>query len=205
MYEIINRNIDRILDNVDEDLDIRIYLTLLNRFRNVDVTRDTEFQNKYCRYWSLFGAGLSQNFRAEYFKLMERLKRRPLPSIGEVTRILYEVPSNSSGRKALQFSFASKLLHTLDPHRPIYDSHVATFYRFSVPNPTKSFEDRLQGFLGFYDFLMVEYKKVLTTQVLMQPIARFRHQFSVSDEYTDEKIVDTLIWRAMDLRKKGVL
>jgi hypothetical protein len=205
MYGIINRNIDRILGSVDEDLDIRTYLTLLDRSRNVDVTRDTEFQNKYCRYWRLFGAGLSQDFRSAYFELMEGLRGRALPSIREVTRILYEVPSNRSGRKTLQFSFASKLLHTLDPHRPIYDSMVATFYRFSVPNPTKSFEGRLQVFLSFYDFLTVEYKKVVTTQVLEQPIASFRHQFSVSAEYTDEKVVDTLIWRAMDLQKNGVL
>lgn len=205
MYEIISRNIERILGNIDEDLDIRTYLTLLNRFRNVDVTCDTEFQNNYCRYWRLFGAGLSQEFRTAYFELMERLRGGPLPSIEEVTRILYEVPSNSSGRKRLQFSFASKLLHTLDPHRPIYDSMVATFYRFSVPNPIKSFEEKLQGFLGFYNFLTVEYNRVLTTQTLAQPIARFRNRFSVSDEYTDEKVIDTLIWRAMDLRRKGVL
>jgi hypothetical protein len=204
-YEIINRNIDLILDNVDENLDVRPYLTLLRTFRNVDITRDTEFQKKYCSYWRLFGAGLSQDFRSAYFDLMEGLKGRALQSIGEVTRILSKVPSNSSGRRTLQFSFASKLLHTLDPHRPIHDSMVASFYRFSVPNPTKSLESRLHVFLSFYDFLVVEYKKVLTTQLLEQPIAIFRNHFSVSDEYTDEKIVDTLIWRAMDLQKKGIL
>jgi len=205
MYEIINRNIERILDNINEDLDIHTYLSLLNRFRNVDATRDTEFQDDYCRYWRLFRAGLSQDFRKAYFELMERLRGVLLPSIEEVTRILYEVPSNSSGRKTLQFSFASKLLHTLDPHRPIYDRMVANFYRFSVPNPIKSFEERLQGFLGFYNFLTVEYNRVLTTQALAHPIARFRNQFSVSDDYTDEKVIDTLIWRAMGLREKGLL
>ncbi len=203
-YEIINRNIDLILGNIDEDLDIRTYLTLLSRFRNVDVTWDTEFQKKYCRYWRLFGAGLSQDFRSAYFELMEGSKGRALPSIRELTRILSTVPSNSLGRRTLQFSFASKLLHTLDPHRPIYDSMVATFYRFSVPNPTKSFEGRLQSFLSFYDFLVAEYKQVLTNRLLEQPIAIFRNHFSGSDEYTDEKIVDTLIWRLVDLKKNGL-
>jgi hypothetical protein len=205
MYRIINQNIDLILGRVDEDFDIRTYLTLLNRFRNVNVARDTAFQSKYCRYWRLFGAGLSQNFRSAYFELMEGLRGRPIPSIGEVTRILYDVPSNKNGRKTLQFSFASKLLHTLYPHRPIYDSMVATFYRFSVPVPNKSFEVRLQSFLSFYGFLVIEYKKVLSNGSIQQPIAHFRHQFSVPDEYTDEKIIDTLVWCAMDLRKKGFL
>ena len=204
-YEIINRNIDLILGNKDEDVDIRTYLTLLSRFCNVDVTRDTEFQKKYCRYWRLFGAGLSQDFRLAYFELMEGLKGRALLSIRKVTLILSKVPSNSSGRRTLQFSFASKLLHMLDPHRPIYDSIVATFYRFSVPSLTKSFEGRLQVFLSFYDFLVAEYKMVITTRLLEKPIAIFRNHFSVSDEYTDQKIVDTLIWRVMDLQKKGIL
>jgi hypothetical protein len=204
-YEIINRNIDLILDNMDENLDIRTYLTLLSRSRNVDVTRDTEFQNKYCRYWRLFGAGLSQDFRSAYFELMEGFKGRVLASIREVSLILSKVPSNSIGKRTLQFSFASKLLHTLDPHRPIYDSMVATFYRFTVPNPTKSLEGRLQVFLSFYDFLTAEYKKVLTNRLLGQSIAIFRNHFSLSDEYTDERIVDTLIWRIMDLQKKGIL
>ncbi len=205
MYEIINRNMDLILRNVDEELDIRVCLRLLNRIRSVDVTRDSGFQNDYCRYWRLFGAGLGQDFRGAYFELMQRSRRNPLLSIGELIRILYEVPVNSSGKKALQFSFASKLLHTLDPHRPIYDSMIATFYCFRVPNPTKSFESRLQDFLNFYEFLTDEYKKVLATQVLTQPITRFRDQFSVSDDYTDEKIIDTLIWRTMDLQKKRAL
>lgn len=204
-YEIINCKIDLIMSNIDKDLDIRTYLNLLSRFRKNDVTRDTEFQNKYCRYWRLFGAGLSQDFRSEYFQLMEGLKGRALPSIREVTLNLFKVPSNSSGRKTLQFSFASKLLHTLDSHRPIYDSMVARFYGFSSPNPNNSFENRLQAFLSFYDFLVAEYNKVLTNRLLEQPITIFRNHFSVLDEYTDEKIVDTLIWRAMDLQKKGGL
>jgi hypothetical protein len=205
MYTIINQNIDRILDSVDEGLDIRTYLTLMSGFRNVNVVQDIEFQGKYCKYWRLYGAGLSQSFRASYFELMEGLRGRPIPTIGEVTRILYEVPSNKSGRKTVQFSFASKLLHTLDPHQPIYDSMVATFYRFSAPGPTKNFEDRLRSFLSFHDFLCTEYKNVLSNGLLQQSITRFRHQFSVPNEYTDEKIIDTLIWRVMDLRKKGVL
>ena len=205
MYNIINQNIDRILRSVDEGLDIRTYFALMSRFRNVNVVQDTEFQGKYCKYWRLYGAGLSQSFRASYFELMEGLRGGPIPNIGEVTRILHEVPSNKSGRKTLQFSFASKLLHTLDPHQPIYDSMVATFCRFSVPDPTKTFEARLRSFLAFYDLLSTGYKKILANGLLQQSITRFRHQFSVPNEYTDEKIIDTLIWRVTDLRKKGVL
>jgi hypothetical protein len=205
MYGIINNNVDQILDSVDEDLDIHTYLTLLGIFRNVNVALDTEFQSKYCRYWRLFGAGLSQNFRSAYFGLLESLRGRPIPSIGEVTRILYEVPSNRKGRKTLQFSFASKLIHTLDPHRPIYDSMVASFYRFTIPVSTKSFELRLQSFLDFYNFLITEYKRVLSDGSIQHPVTYFRRRFSLPGEYTEEKIIDTLSWRAIDLRKKRLL
>ena len=116
---MINGNIERILKSIDEGPDIHTYLSLMNRFWTLNVVQDTEFQSRYCAYWRLYGAGLSQSFRSSYFQLMERLRGSPVPHIGEVTRLLYEIPSNKSGRKTLQFSFASKLLHTHDPHKPI--------------------------------------------------------------------------------------
>lgn len=81
MYEIINHNIGCILGNIDKDLDLRTYLTLLDRFSGVDVTCNTEFQKDYCLIWRLFGAGFSQDFRSGDFELMERLKGDSLLSI----------------------------------------------------------------------------------------------------------------------------
>jgi class 3 adenylate cyclase len=57
----------------------------------------------------------------------------------------------------------------------------------------------------FHDELVIEYEKVFSGGSIQQPIAHFRHRFSVPDEYTDEKIIDTLIWRAMELQRKGLL
>ena len=39
----------------------------------------------------------------------------------EVLQALYRIPTQGNGRRSLQLSFASKLMHTLDPHRPMYD------------------------------------------------------------------------------------
>lgn len=205
MYRIITQNIDRILDNIDEELDIRIYLSLLNRVHNIDVTQDKDFQNNYCRYWRLYGAGLSQEFRSAYFQLMEKYKDKNPLDIKEITRTLYDIPSNKKGKKTLQFSFASKLIHTLEPHRPIYDNMVATFYRFSVPNHTKSYGLRILCYLNFYDSLIKEYESVLTNGLLSQSIESFKHKFSISDAYTNEKVIDTLIWRSMDLKQKDII
>ena len=205
MYTVINQNIDRILDHIDEKLDIHTYLFLLNRVRKIDVTLDFDFQKEYCRYWRLFGAGLGHEFRSAYFELMERLKGESDHDIAEVTRILYEIPTNIKGKKTLQFSFSSKLLHSLDPHKPIYDKMVAGFYNFPVPNHTKSYQDRLQSFLSFYNSLFAEYTNVLNKGSISQVMERFRCRFSIPAIYTDEKIIDTLIWRATDLRNKGII
>ncbi len=205
MYTIINQNIDRILDHIDEKLDIRTYLFLLNRVRKTDVTRDLNFQKEYCRYWRLHGAGLDKEFLSVYFELMEKTKDTVNSDIAEITRKLYEIPTNIKGKKTLQFSFSSKLLHSLDPHKPIYDKMVAGFYNFPVPNHAKSYEDRLQSFLSFYNSLFAEYMNVLNKGLLSQAMEGFKRRFSIPATYTDEKIVDTLIWRAMDLRNKGII
>jgi hypothetical protein len=205
MYNIINQNIDRIVHSVDEGLDVSIYLSLMSRFRNVNVVQDTEFQAKYCKYWRLYGAGLSQDFRASYFELMEVLRGRPTPTIVEVIRPLYEVPTDNSGRKTLQFSFASKLLHTLDPHKPIYDSMVANFFFLPTPVPNENLEVRLQSLLTSYSFLCTEYERILHLGLLQPSITRFRQEFQVPAAYTDEKVIDTLIWRFVNLLKSGAI
>jgi len=205
MYTAINQNIERIIASVDRKLDIDTYLDLLRRFGRVDVAQDPKFQSAYKIYWGLTTARLSKAFCAAYFELMEGLKGKPAPYIREVVLHLYQISTHKSGKKSLQFSFASKLIHTIQPHRPIYDSMVVSFYRFKVPNPTKSFDARLRSLLSSYDFLCTEYENVLRDGLLQQSITRFRHEFSVPDEYTDEKIIDTLIWRITNLRKKGAL
>lgn len=205
MYTLINQNIDLVLSTLDYRLDIVTYLGLIRRFDQSDISHDPVFHLDYRRYWRLNAARLSKSFCLAYFDLMERLRTNQNMDTEAVARILYRLPTHENGRQSLQFSFASKLVHTLDRHRPIYDSMVADFFFFRPPDPNRELDFRLRSLSTFYNFLCSEYHRVLEHGFLEPSILRFRQIQGVDDAYTDVKIIDTLIWRFVTLLRNGAL
>jgi len=205
MYNLINQNIDLILAAVDRYLDIDTYLSLMRRFNQGDIRHDALFHLDYRRYWRLNAARLSEGFCLAYFDLMEGLRTNHNMDTKAVARHLYQLPTHESGRQSLQFSFASKLIHTLDPHKPIYDSMISDFFFFSPPDPNKELDFRLRSLSTFYAFLCNEYHRILEHDLLEPSILRFRQIPGVDDTYTNEKIIDTLIWRFVTLLRNGAL
>jgi hypothetical protein len=205
MYSLINRHIDLVLSNVNRDLDIDTYLYLMGTFAKINVAQDEVFQLKYRTYWGLNAARLSHDFCLAYFDLMECLRGNNNFDIEVVSRQLYETPTHKNGRQSLQFSFASKLVHTLEPKKPIYDSRVADFFFFPPLDPTKELDIKLQALLPFYRFLCLEYERVLTKGLLEPSITKFRSTYELDRTYTDEKIIDTLIWRFVTLLRSTAL
>jgi hypothetical protein len=205
MYSLVNRSINLILETLDHRLAIEVYLNLMRRFNQVNVRTDVVFQLDFRSYWRLNAARLSDEFCSAYFDLMESLKTNQNVEIEDVVRRLYQVPTHENGRQSIQFSFASKLIHTLDPHRPIYDSFVADFFFFRPPDSNKEIDFRLSSFLTFYRFLCHEYERVLEQGLLQPSILRFREIPGVDNTYTDQKIIDTLIWQFVSLLRSGAL
>src|SRR5471030_2510640 len=153
MYDLISRNFAQLLRTIDR-ADIDQYLWMIRELPNRDVTRDGEYQKEYCSYWRLNGAGLGQGFRNQYFLLLEQAKHSPgHPAVDWVARKLYEHPVNSTEKKALQFSFASKLVHMINTRLPVYDRMVETFY-FLPRSYTGKPENKLENLLVSYWFLV---------------------------------------------------
>ncbi len=205
MYTLINQNINLVLATLDYRLDIDTYLNLIRRFNQGDISHDPIFHLDYRRYWRLNAARLSETFCLAYFDLMQRLRTDQNMDTEAVARHLYQLPTHKNGRQSLQFSFASKLVHTLDPHKPIYDSMIADFFFFRPPDPNIELDFRLQSLSTFYAFLCNEYHRVLEHDLLEASILRFKQIRGVDDTYTDEKIIDTLIWRFVTLLRNGAL
>ena len=61
---------------------------------------------------------VSYRYRDAFFVLFEHIKSTPDISFEEVSAQLYQVDSKH------EFSFITKMLHTINPTRPIYDSQV---------------------------------------------------------------------------------
>jgi hypothetical protein len=209
MYRLINENIDLILGRPLLARDVKDYIRLMQMFREADVSVDESFHFAYRQYWKMNAARLDNGFYSHYFSMMQRLRSNGTVSVDSVSEELYR----HRPQKGIQFSFASKLVHMIDPHKPIFDSFVATFYFFTPPTkPTRKhdepeaayikrdLEKRVPALRGFYDFLEREFTRILGDGLLRDAIGKFRkaHPHCTEDVYTNQKIIDALIWHFVD-------
>jgi len=106
---------------------VDVYLFLKDEYKKGNIKDNTVFQFVFRSYYRLDNAGLTDEFKKRYFELLAD-KQTDLKTI---LWDLYEFPTRRN-LKAVQFSFATKLLHTLDNNKPIFDAEVARVIHESV-------------------------------------------------------------------------
>jgi len=191
MYHLMNRNGAVLIRAIDGLGDISAYGSLRDSLRSADVATDFEFQRTYRNYWRMNVGRFKPAFYARYFELMSDCQRSGSADLKEVLRSFSELGAESRG---LQFSFATKLVHMVDPRVPVYDNFIAAFY-FFVPLGSKvSHEERVDHLVEFHEFLTVEYARIIQKGLLSKAISEFREGRSINSEIPDERVIDWLIW-----------
>lgn len=204
MYHVINAHIPQVLNAIRDEQDVRPYIWLKKKFPIVNVRVNAEFQAKFRRYWR---PRVSNAFLGSYFSLLEKYKYEDRDDINikAVVFELYKIPTHSNGKQTVQFSMASKFVHTLRSHSPVYDSNVDAFYFFPPGPQNEHGKEKIQRLLLAYQFLVREYERILNRGLLSQAISEFRERFDPNLVFTDEKVIDILIWRFVTLLQKGGL
>ena len=203
VYRLMNDHRDEVIAELNRISDVPRYLELRRKMREVNVAIDTDFQQLYRDYWRMSLSRLGTPFYTRYFAHMEELKTRDTSPDEAAIRDIAML-SDTPERSSLQFSFATKLLNTLDSREPVYDTHVTAFYFFVPPASDRHFETRLDALLEFYAFLRGEYARVIEEDLLGPAIRRFREQLGIDAALRDERIVDLLIWGFVSLMRRNV-
>lgn len=180
-----------------ESLDV--YLFLREQFKNGSILTNYLFQFVYRSFYRLDNAGLTPEFKSEYFRLMEDCRSSNCLDLGSLSKKLYEIP-NRKGQNSLQFSFITKLANTIDDDYPIYDSEVSKIFCFRPPysDKKKSVDDRLIIFLQFYDDFKKYYHELLNSNSCAPIFASF-HETYPDDKYSRIprlKVLDFFFWAA---------
>lgn len=197
MYHLINKHIQAVLRSIP-----RNHVTEYDWLRqNLNLCGTPPYQTRYKNYWRLNAARLSANFCNVYFQALQAAKTK-CPEAGRLTQRLYATPTHENGRQGLQFSFATKLVHMVDPTTPIYDSLIAGFYFWQEPSRKLSVAQRVAEFTKFHVFLTNEYRRILRQNLLSTSIQNFRNHFSPR-HFTDEKVIDSLLWAYVALLRNG--
>lgn len=202
MYRLINQHADTILRelNCRDPNHVGDYDWLRE---NINAVGTGIYQQRYKRFWAMNAAQLSPDFDVCYFQALSEA-RAQVPPLDVLSTRLHDASARHDGQKSLQFSFATKLLHMVNPRSPIYDSKVTRFY-FYTPPPTKlPLPERIAALNRFYTFLNQEYARVLTDGLLANSIRLFQDRFKPRT-FSDEKVIDSLIWAFIILLDEGGL
>jgi hypothetical protein len=191
MYQVVNQYAKEILDAISVKHDLEPYVWLTNGLHRMNVSSDTEYQRQYRQFWQLNPARLRPNYLEAYFKQLQRLKSKRLSevNVNSVARLLLKVPTHGTSLRRLQFSFASKLVHMINPDKPVYDSMVERFYILPSASRIHDVSQRLARLQGSYDFLCRVYARIVRDDALGPAVRAFRARFKMAASFS------TVVWK----------
>ena len=161
------------------------YLHLMGWVQNSDVSKDTEFQRKYKGFYRV---RRNDDWCQPYFSYMERSKGK-LFSFEDILKHMFE----ATGK--VEASFSSKLLATLHPDMPVWDSYVLS--QLDLPQPTKGQQNKhnqLRQTISTYDQLTDWYEKYIGTQNAWSIMKVFDETFPYAKHITVVKKIDCVLW-----------
>lgn len=181
--ELIHKNRDIILSQLDTNT-LSVYHWLQDNLRTRNVAIDQEYRKRYGHYYGM--RFVSNEYRERYFQMMEDLKNIPGVSFREISQQLYLVDQKH------EFSFISKLLHTIDPSCPIYDSRVARVLGITR-YPKNDFQKVLKRDEGILDKLRNVYHQLETDSRLTELLIQI-DQRTPDKPMSIEKKLDFILW-----------
>lgn len=175
---------------------VEVYRFLSDEFARGPVLENCVFQFAYRSFYRLDNAGLTPDFKREYFVLLEEARGLREVDLPGLTRKLFAIP-NRKGHASLQFSFVSKLANTVNSQYPIYDAEVASVFSFRAPYNYKTFDVRLTEYMAFYNKLRGIYAEIIGRDILQKPRQMFRDIYAAPPERIPEiKVLDFIFWSA---------
>lgn len=181
--ELIHKNRDVILSQLDTNT-LSVYHWLQDNLHTRNVAIDQEYRKRYGHYYGM--RFVSNEYRERYFQMMEDLKNIPGVSFREISQQLYLVDQKH------EFSFISKLLHTIDPSCPIYDSRVARVLGITR-YPKNDFQKVLKRDEGILDKLRNVYHQLETDSRLTELLIQI-DQRTPDKPMSIEKKLDFILW-----------
>ena len=168
--------------------DLGRYSVIINECRCTDVSGDDSFQRKFTYFYRLRRNG---TWRQVYYRLFEDYKENGSATFESILRSIYE----RTGR--IEASFASKMLATLKPEMPIWDSIVLSKLDLK-PCMSQDKEKRLQKTVEIYNSIVAWYDDFNRSPDAQRFVQEFDRAFPEFISFSKMKKIDFLIWGSGD-------
>jgi hypothetical protein len=164
------------------------YLKIMSLVKMVDVSKEKEFQRAFNGFYRV--RQRPQSFYDTFYSFMEENKESA-PSFEKTLKYIHK----ELGR--IEPSFSSKLVATINPNLPIWDSVVLN--NLQLKPPAYHRKDRIEETIVLYERIVEWYKDYLIDEEGQKIIELFDKEYP-NTGITDIKKIDFVIWQIRDNR-----
>ncbi len=156
----------------------------MDLLENVDVSQDRDFQRQFNAFYRV--RQRPKEWYREYFSYLERNKEGK-PTFDTVLDHFF----TTLGR--YEPSFSSKLVATLDPYQPVWDSFVLTHTGLTAPSYKAI--DRTVAAKTVYRSIQDWYRKYMDSEEGKSVVSVFNRLVQEHKRITDLKKIDFVLWQ----------
>lgn len=186
LVERICMNKAAILEKISVSM-LEKYCWLEENLNKYDLSTNTEYQRRFAHYYRM--RFVSKEYRRAFFNLFEQIKNDQSASFEEIARELYLVDEKH------EFSFITKMLHTIDTSRPIFDSQVNAALKLRTYQP--DFEKRLKKDKEILDIISDQYRVLMASPEVIELQEEIDSKISPK-AISSEKKLDFILWALGD-------
>lgn len=158
------------------------YQFLTEQLNKTDISTDENFQRVFNGFYIV---RRNQTWRKVYYDYFEYVKNKK-PTFASILTYLYEKTGN------IEPSFASKMLATIIPEKPIWDHYVIQNLNLKLVGATK--REKLENAMAIYSDIEKWYEDFLQTDEAKECIEVFDRMLPKYKNISSIKKIDSIIW-----------
>ena len=163
------------------------YLKTLDR---ENVCCEKEYQQNYIMFYGMNRT--AKKFKDEYFKLLK--ENDNLSSMQYVERFKFIATKLKRKDKNYQFSFITKLMHTLNRDLPIYDRMIREAVGLEDVYGIEKYEDKVEKSIEIMQAVIKLYENLLKKDDIKKIFDTFDNKFPIAKSISDTKKLDFMLW-----------
>lgn len=157
-----------------------------------DISKDREFQKTFNGFY--IAGPKSQLWYQQFYELFQEAREHKY----DFKTVLFKL-YDTTGR--VELSFCSKMIHTLNPQKPIIDQYILWKLGF---NTKINFSDNPDLAVSVYDDICKQYNEHMNDDSVVEVLKRFDNEFPQYANIEKIKKLDTIFWSRREFRIHSV-
>lgn len=187
---------EAMMQSLHDACNFNLYRKTLELTKNI--ATDVEFQKNFTNYYRV---RRDADWLHKFYSFFEENKNNKTITFEEILRYLSNIEhnvkqttKNPTGKaKTVEASFASKMLATINPSHPIWDSQVLHYLNIEVDGAL-CHEDKIEECIKVYQKIERDIATFIASVDGLQCIEVFDKVFPSCKNFSDYKKIDFFLW-----------